>query len=60
MAIAIGVIWLSRITLYEIRRTRTRWDEKSAEESELRREQRHEQRERELRLQIQRLQRPDR
>lgn len=60
MAIAIGVIWVSRVTLYEIRRIRARWDRTSAEESELRREQRREHRERELRLQIQRLQRPDR
>ncbi|WP_436761865.1 hypothetical protein [Streptosporangium sp. V21-05] len=59
MAIAIGVIWLSRLTLYEIRRTRTRWDRRSAEESELRREQRREYRERELRLQIRRPRRPD-
>ncbi|MFF3444064.1 hypothetical protein [Streptosporangium sp. NPDC002721] len=59
MAVVIGVILLSRVILYEIRRTRAGWDRKSAEESELRREQRREHRERELRLQIRRLQRPD-
>ncbi|MEU8379437.1 hypothetical protein [Streptosporangium sp. NPDC048865] len=60
MAVAIAVIWLSRVTLDEIRRIRARWDRRSAEESELRRERRREHRERELRLQIRRLQRPDR
>ncbi len=60
MAVVIGIIWLSRVALCEIRRTRTRWDRESADESELRREQRREHRERELRLQIRRLQQPDR
>ncbi|MEU3168333.1 hypothetical protein [Streptosporangium sp. NPDC006930] len=60
MAIAIGVMWLSHVTLRHIQAIRTRWDEQAAEESEIRREQRHLNRERELRLQIQRLQRPDR
>lgn len=59
MAIAIGVMWLSRVTLHHIRQTRTRWDDATAEELELRREQQHAYRERELRLQIQRLQRPE-
>jgi len=60
MAIAIGVMWLSRVTLRHIQVIRTRWDEQAAEELEIRREQRHLNRERELRLQIQRLQQPDR
>ncbi|GAA3417857.1 hypothetical protein [Streptosporangium vulgare] len=59
MAVAIGVMWLSRLVMYEIQGTRTRWDERAAEESELRREQRHLRREQELRLQIRRLQHPD-
>ncbi|MDP9866891.1 MULTISPECIES: hypothetical protein [Streptosporangium] len=60
LAIAVVIIWVSRITLYQIKETRVRWDERDAEERELRREQQRENRERELRLQIQRLQRPDR
>ncbi|MER6827939.1 hypothetical protein ABT352_18315 [Streptosporangium sp. NPDC000563] len=60
MAIVIGVIWLSRATLRHIQVIRARWDEQAAEESEIRREQWHLNRERELRLQIQRLQQPDR
>ncbi|MEV6866430.1 hypothetical protein AB0M44_36240 [Streptosporangium subroseum] len=60
LAIAVIVIWVSRVTLYQIKETRARWDEKDAEERELRREQQHANRERELRRQIQRLQRPER
>ena len=60
MAIAIGAMWLSRVTLRRIQAIRAGWDEQAAEESEIRREQRHLNRERELRLQIRRLQQPDR
>ncbi|MER5324416.1 hypothetical protein [Streptosporangium roseum] len=60
LAIAVVIIWVSRITLYRIKETRARWDEEHAEERELLREQQRANRERELRLQIQRLQRPDR
>ncbi|MFD8561196.1 hypothetical protein ACFV1N_28270 [Streptosporangium canum] len=60
LAIAVVVIWVSRITLYRIKETRARWDQEHAEERELCREQQRANRERELRLQIQRLQRPDR
>lgn len=60
LAIAVVVIWVSRITVYQIRETRTRWDQEHAEERELRREQQRANRERELGLQIRRLQRPDR
>ncbi|WP_329092252.1 hypothetical protein [Streptosporangium sp. NBC_01469] len=59
MAIVIAVVWISRATLYHIKETRARWDDKAAEEGELRREQRHANRERELLLQIRRLQRPE-
>lgn len=60
LAIAIAVVWVSRITMYRIKETRARWDEEDAEERELRREQQHLRREQELRLQIQRQQRPER
>ncbi|OUC93025.1 hypothetical protein [Streptosporangium minutum] len=60
LAIAVLIIWVSRITLYQINETRARWDAEAVEEGELRREQQRANRERELRLQIQRLQRPDR
>jgi hypothetical protein len=60
LAVAVIVIWVSRLTLYQIKETRARWDEKDAEEREFRREQRHATRERELRSQIRRLQQPDR
>ncbi|MET8051725.1 hypothetical protein ABZU75_29415 [Streptosporangium sp. NPDC005286] len=59
MAIAIGIVWLSRVTLHHIQATRARWDDATAEELELRREQQHAHRERELRLQIRRLQQPE-
>ncbi|MER5426326.1 hypothetical protein [Streptosporangium roseum] len=60
LAVAVVVIWMSRLTMYQIKETRARWDMEAAEEGALRREQQHANRERELRLQIQRLQRPDR
>ncbi|MGV9772650.1 hypothetical protein [Streptosporangium sp. NPDC003464] len=59
MAIALAVIWMSRIAMYQVE-TRAHWDERDAEERELRHEQQREYRERELRLQIQRQQRPER
>ncbi|MEV4183277.1 hypothetical protein AB0J28_17795 [Streptosporangium canum] len=61
LAVAVVVIWVSRITLYQIKETRARGDDaEAAEEGELRREQQRANRERELRLEIRRLQRPDR
>ncbi|MGC5011829.1 hypothetical protein ACLQ2R_13785 [Streptosporangium sp. DT93] len=60
MAVAIGLMGVSRVVLHEVRRTWTRWDEEAAEEAEIRRQQRLLKRERELRLRIRRLQRPDR
>ncbi|WP_329424937.1 hypothetical protein OG339_31560 [Streptosporangium sp. NBC_01495] len=59
MAIVIAAAWISRATLYHIKETRTRWDDRAAEEQELRREQQRANRERELHLQIRQLQRPE-
>ncbi|MFI6507841.1 hypothetical protein ACIBCT_09565 [Streptosporangium sp. NPDC050855] len=60
MAVAAGAVLVSRVILYEFREIRACRDRESAGEAELRREQRREHRERELRLQILRLQRPER
>ncbi|MEU4832807.1 hypothetical protein [Streptosporangium sp. NPDC023615] len=60
MAVAIGLMGVSRVVLHEVRRIQTRWDEEAAEEAELRHRQRRLKRERELHLQLRRLQCPDR
>jgi MFS superfamily sulfate permease-like transporter len=58
LAIVLAIVWVSRTTIHHIKETRARWDSEGAEERRLRREQQHLKREQELRLQIQRQQRP--